>query len=337
MSDKRYHIESQVTNYLAGECSQAEELVISGLIESDSDYRTTFIELSKIWNQAATTTVNDSYDIEQAWDKVSQRTSHQPLKVTHRRNLNQLSLKRITLYAANVAAVLLIGFFVIQYINKDIPVKTFASLQKNAAPINLADGSHIVLNSNSELKFPEKFGSHNREVYFWGEAFFEIASDPTRPFVIETGEARVQVVGTSFNLRAIPNTGITEVVVNSGTVLFYYVDKNDQILGQITLQKGEKGTYTHATGKLTKSINDDLNFISWKTGTLVFSETPLDRVMEDIGKKYDVSFRISDPQLSKLKLTATFDNDSLEAVLEVVKLVHKLQITNNGKDYLVSK
>jgi ferric-dicitrate binding protein FerR (iron transport regulator) len=125
--------------------------------------------------------------------------------------------------------------------------------------------------------------------------------------------------------------------VNSGTVLFYHVDENNSILGQIILKMGEKGIYNRTTHKLAKIANDDINFISWKTGVLVFNETPLDEVMDVIGDKYDVKFHTENVKLSQLKLTATFDNESLDSVLEVLSLVHKLQFTHNGKDYLVKQ
>ena len=88
---------------------------------------------------------------------------------------------------------------------------------------------------------------------------------------------------------------------------------------------------------MAKTINDYPNFNSWKTGILYFSETSLDKVFDAVGKKYDVTFHMSDTELAKLPLTATFDNESLESVLEVLKLFHKLQFTHNGKDYLVKK
>jgi ferric-dicitrate binding protein FerR (iron transport regulator) len=82
-------------------------------------------------------------------------------------------------------------------------------------------------------------------------------------------------------------------------------------------------------------LNDDPNYISWETGKLVFNETSLDKVMEVVGKKYGVNFQMDTAELSSLKLTATFDNESLDSVLEVLSLVHKLQFTHSGTDYLV--
>lgn len=333
MQADSYHIDTQLTRYLTGECNPAEALVISGLINTDEAYSTAYSQLAKIWN-SVTPAAEDAYDTDQAWNRVNALTSRESLTVSFR---NRFSMRRVVTYVASVAAVLLIGFFVIRTATQPKPLQSFASAQSVSSPLALADGSHIVLNSNSELKFPKKFGRHSREVYFCGEAFFEIASDPTRPFVIETGDARVKVLGTSFNLKALPETGITEVVVNSGTVLFYRVDSDDNLLGSITLHKGDKGTYNHTSGKFAKAVNDDPNFISWKTGILVFNKTSLSKVMDVVGKRYNVNFHFDDPSLSGLRLTATFDNESLDSVLEVLQLVHKLQFTHKGNDYLVRK
>ncbi len=335
---KNRNIELQITSFLAGECSLAEQQVISGLIQSDAGYKETYLELKKAWDLPVFQPVSDTYDLDKAWLVVNKHIINNPLSVVQPDTIKMLPYRRLYRYVASIAAVMLIAFTVFQISHGfKTEMKSFASGKAVSSPVLLSDGSHIVLNSGSEVKFPEKFGSHGREVYFWGEAFFEIASDPTRPFVIETGDARIKVLGTSFNVKANPGAGITEVVVNTGTVLFYYVDKNDHLLGQVILHKGDKGVYNRITHKIAKMVNEDLNFISWKTGILVFNETSLDKVMDVVGKKYCVTFRMDTSELSRLKLTATFDNESLDSVLEVLSLVHKLQFTHDGKDYLVKK
>jgi len=331
-------IESKITSYLAGECTTPEKLAIDGLIQSDEQYRDIYNELKQIWDTPVLQPVTDTYNIDEAWSHINRYIQENPLSVVHTSEARRPIGIRILKYAAGIAAVLVLAFAVslITRDNQQV-LKSIASGRSVSSPVVLSDGSHIVLNSGSEVKFPEKFGSHSREVYFWGEAFFEIASDPTRPFVIETGDARIKVLGTSFNVKAYPGAGITEVVVNTGTVLFYYVDKDDNILDQVILHKGDKGTYDRTTHKLAKMLNTDLNVTSWKTNILVFNATSLDEVMKVVGRKYGVNFHMEDTGLSHLKLTATFDNESLDSVLEVLSLVHKLQFTHNGKDYLVKK
>ena len=335
---KNRSIELQITSYLAGECSPADQLLVAGLIQSDAEYRDTYKSLGQIWDNPVLQPHTDTFNVDAAWLNVDKHINENSLHVVLHKPVKKPVTLRLLKYAASIAAVVLISFTVYQ-ITRDnkVILKNFTSGNAISSSLALSDGSNVVLNSGAEVKYPEKFGSHNREVYFWGEAFFEIASDPTRPFVIEAGDARIKVLGTSFNVNANPGTGITEVVVNTGTVLFYFVDKNDKILGEVTLHKGDKGIYNPATRKITRMLNDNLNYISWKTGILVFNETSLDKVMDVVGKKYGVSFSMENTELSQLKLTATFDNESLDSVLEVLSLVHKLQFTHNGNDYLVKK
>jgi ferric-dicitrate binding protein FerR (iron transport regulator) len=247
------------------------------------------------------------------------------------------SIRPLITAALKVAAVLLIGFVVFRVVVPNHELKTVNSGSSAIETCQLSDGSVLFLNSASRVKFPEKFGKSSREVYFWGEAFFEIAHDQSRPFVIEAGETRIRVPGTSFDVKAYPTANTIEVTVNTGKVLFYHVDKNDQVLGEVTLIKGERGIYDRLKSRISKMSNDDLNYLSWKTGILHFEETPLSVVLNDISEKYNVSFNCSDADIAGYKLTATFDNESLDSVLEVLKLTHHLTFKHNGQGYLVQK
>lgn len=331
-------IDIEIVNYLAGECTPADGIRIAALLQSDSLYQASYKELKQLWDAPQAIPISDTYHVDAAWDQVNTHINEHSMQVVHSKPLRTVFSSSWMKLATGVAAVLLISFGIyFLNISNKITYKTLASGNEINKVVSLSDGSHISMFKSSQVKFPEKFGNANREVYFWGEAFFEIASDPTRPFVIESGDARIKVLGTSFDVKAIPGSNITEVVVNTGKVLLYHVDANNIVLNQIELVKGEKGVYNHKTHKLNRFLNDNLNFISWKTGVLIFNETTLDKVMETVGKKYDVIFHLSDEQLANLKLTATFDNESLDSVLEVLSLVHKLHFTHNGKDYLVTK
>lgn len=331
-------IDSEIVNYLAGECTPSESLRIAALIQSDEAYKHSYNQLKQLWDAPQAIPVSDTYNTDAAWEQVKTHIQEHSLKLAYQKPVRQLLSGTWLKYVSGIAAILLISFG-IYFFNTSgkVHLNTLASGSQIDMPVALSDGSNISLYKSSELKFPDKFGKTSREVYFWGEAFFEIASDPTRPFVIESGDARIKVLGTSFNVKSIPASDITEVVVHTGKVLFYHVDANNTVLNQVVLTKGEKGIYNHKLRTISRLQNNDPNFISWKTGVLVFNETSLDKVMETIGKRYDVSFHWSDKQLSNLKLTATFDNESLDAVLEVLTLVHKLKFSNNGKDFLVSK
>lgn len=331
---KNLKIKKRIVRFLTGECSENENLIISGLIETDEHYRAIYHELQKTWHTAKPV-ADETYDIETAWLNVLNRIDTQQEPVV--RTMHYQPVRKIVYAVAGAAAVLLIGLGLFRFLKSSDNLKTFASDTRIAAPVTLADGSVVHLNKHSVIKYPEKFGQNNREVYFWGEAFFAIASDKTRPFVIEAGDTRIKVLGTSFNVKATEETGRVEVTVNSGSVLFYYVDESETALGQVTLSAGDKGIYDRAAGKIAKTVNTDLNFLGWKTGILVFDEAPLGDVLEALSNRYGISFNVTDKQIENLKLTATFDNESLDSILEVIQIVHSVKIRQTGKDYLVTK
>jgi transmembrane sensor len=328
-------IKKQIVRFLAGECSGEEHRAISGLIESNPRYHKIHSQLQKTWHSTRLQGDDEFYNTDNAWEQVINRidSTKEPVVLT----MQQRPIRKIVYSVASAAAVLLLGFGIFHFMKPATDLKTYASDLKIAAPVKLSDGSVIHLNKNSVIKYPEKFGQNNREVYFWGEAFFAIASDKTRPFVIEAGETRIKVLGTSFNVRAYEETGRVEVTVNTGSVLFYYVDENETALGQVTLSVGDKGVYDRTTGHISKSLNTDSNFLGWKTGVLVFDEATLGEVFSAISSRYGVSFNVKDKQLDDLRLTATFDNESLDSILQVVQLVHSVKFTKTGKDYLVTK
>jgi len=331
-------IKSQITRYLAGECNPEEKRVIFDLVKNNPEYRKVYDQLSKTWEFISPKADSTIFDVDSAWNKLNSRIAQPSAPVRNLKPVHKTGdVRKLYKYAIRIAAVFLIGLAVFQLVNTGNRLETLASGKDLPASLSLEDGSSVFLNSSSVIKYHQKFGDQSREVYFWGEAFFEVASDPTRPFIIESGETRVKVLGTSFNVKAYPEAEKVEVVVNSGEVLFYHVDREEQILGQVTLQQGEKGIYFRKTRQIARIPNDEPNYLSWKTGILVFNETSLDKVLEAIGQKYKVTVKMETNDLEKLKLTATFDNEPLDAVLEVLTLVHNLQIVNNGKDYLVKK
>ncbi len=326
---------NEIAKYLAGECSSPDIERISGLLQADEAYKQAFTELKSIWEIPGVLPVTDDYNTNIAWEKVSARTSGQQVHIAHKPERQSAFLP--WLRYASIAAVLVLSLSIFFVYRPYVSMKTVASGPSGISPVALSDGSLISLNHDSKLKFTEKFGNHSREVYFWGEAFFEIAPDPSRPFVIETGDTRIKVVGTSFNVRNSAGGEIIEVVVNTGKVLFYRVDKNDRTVDQVMLVKGDKGIYNSKSHTLSRMVNDDVNYNSWKSGVLVFNETSLDKVLQTVGRKYNVTFHLADTKLENLKLTATFDNESLDSVLEVLRLIHKLQFSHKGTDYLVVK
>jgi transmembrane sensor len=295
-------------------------------------------QLRTIWQKAEPKTIAaDTFDIDAAWNALNARieSSNEEQILVNGPVTRRLTTALYTI--TRIAAVLIIAFGVFQLVRPGSKIKTISSGSSVALPVALSDGSVIHLNRNSSVKFPEIFGKTKRDVYFWGEAFFNIAADKTKPFVIEVGETRVKVVGTSFDVKADPGSDRIEVVVNSGKVLFYTISGNSGKDDRVFLEPGDKGVYFKATHSFSKFRNNNPNFLSWKTGILTFRETGLTDVLNALNQKFGANFVIRNDELKQLRLTARFDNESLDSVLDDLRLVFDIDIQKSGKDYLIVK
>ena len=171
-----------------------------------------------------------------------------------------------------------------------------------------------------------------------GEVFFDVKSNPEKPFIIHAGNAKIKVIGTSFNVCAYPGAETVEVVVQSGKVQVINEYADLQLNNrEVFLTSGEKGTLINESHVLQKSMNNDVNFLAWKTNDIIFNETPLSEVISCLEKVYRISIQIADPELEDLVLTAHFDKKPIDFVLNVVQLTFDLNLEENNELFVLSK
>jgi transmembrane sensor len=186
--------------------------------------------------------------------------------------------------------------------------------------INLADGSTVQLNTNSELEV--RLRRHARDLVLTrGEAFFEVAPDHSRPFTVHTREGSVRAVGTAFAVRLDP--GALRVTLTRGTVRLERPGAVSQSGGDVlTAQAGAhpEATITpQAVRRETVSSQQIARELSWRQGVLVFDGQTLPKVIEDVGRYTDVQIEIADPSLRALKVGGYFDAGDVSAMLEALQ------------------
>jgi transmembrane sensor len=192
----------------------------------------------------------------------------------------------------------------------------------------LPDGSVVSLHAGSQIKYPEKFTSNTRKVELKGEAYFKVAHDKTKPFIVSSGDARVEVLGTQFNVNTKTSAGTMEVVLTNGKVSVYF---NENPKENVMLAPGEKAVLSAGQKQISKSANTDPNYMAWKTRVIVFDNVTLAEVANTLQNVYQTSVSLADPALSGCRVTASFNDQSLESVLEVLKVTLDLQVNQNGK------
>jgi ferric-dicitrate binding protein FerR (iron transport regulator) len=200
---------------------------------------------------------------------------------------------------------------------------------ETSTPVEFKDGSEVILNAFSSLEYSKNYGKEERRVHLSGEAFFDIERDEEKPFIIEVFETEVEVLGTSFNIRAYEETGSIQVVVQSGIVKFSTPDTS------VVLQAGDRGVYAMDDKMIIKSVNEDVNYLSWKTRKLVFDNMELKDIVEVINKVYHSDIQIGNSELSNCTLSTIFENQSLEGVLEIITSTLDLEFEKAGDQYIL--
>ncbi len=257
----------------------------------------------------------ESHQLTAVWNKLSEITVQNPETTVSTISGRSRRLVLLSKIAACTALFLGLAWLVRDHIiaNEEvspIPMRLVETRPGQQMNVNLPDGTKIVLNADSKLEFPEHFEDSIRLVRLTGEAFFDVAHDATKPFVIHTDSSYTQVLGTSFNLNAYSGAADAVLTVKRGKVLFGRFDSKQQLIltvgmqGKLTYNKGV--SETHAT-----LGEEDV----WTDNTLAFSNEPLADVAKKIERWYGVSVNIQSNSLKSLTVTGRYKGMNLEKVL----------------------
>jgi ferric-dicitrate binding protein FerR (iron transport regulator) len=288
----------------------------------------------KIWKELKNMNSQDKIDVDKAWNKVNSRLSENGLKLSE--SPVRISFRRTTLFkiAASVLLLVSLGTAAVYmnnsgYFSKNITV--IAGNDEKNIKVSLPDGSKIYLNRNSRFSYRKNFGEHRRDVKLTGEAFFEISPDASKPFIIDAGKATVKVVGTSFNVITNNTESDVEVFVKTGKVLV-----SDNSGSQtIQLDPGYVGTMNSKTS--AKTLNTNLNYLSWKTGYLAYSGQKLSVVFKDLKRVYNLDIVADDPDILENPWHSPIDNLPQETIIRLICTSFNLSYTKDDNVYHLSK
>ncbi len=193
----------------------------------------------------------------------------------------------------------------------------------------LPDGSLLVLNKNSSLRYSKPFTE--RVVYLSGEAYFDIKSDKKHPFVVKGNCSNTEVTGTSFTVRSYPSEKYDEINVATGKVSFgKTIDKDDKII----ILAGHKGVVRGET--IEETVIDDLNYNSWLTDKIIFHNTKLKEVFKVLEKHYNVFLSAKNPKILNCQFTGEFEKSDINEILEVLSVSFSLSFDQESKHYTLS-
>jgi len=305
--------EDLLAKYLAGEAGPEEAVAINSWLEALPENRETFEQLARVWENATLSPYRKP-DVTREWERFSQKRS--PRK------------KIYTWLAVAASIVCLIAIYKLLPAGKEQP--EIISLQANRDIIRdtLPDNSFVVMPPGSEIIYPAPFTS--RQVKLKGEGYFEVQPSSQSPFIVETEELKIQVLGTAFNVKTTPGQIIVQV--KSGAVMV------SSKTSAVTVKEGQDCIYNRAsrTFDTTTIAENSKNNYAYATRELHFQHTTLSEVARQVSKAYNVNIRLENEKTADCRISTTFENRSLSYVLNVITASLDLQYRSEGNVIYIS-
>lgn len=314
-----------LVKYLLGEATEAEQHTVQQWINKNEGNKKYFEHFRLIWDESKQLASKSSVNEHEAWERFMQRAQREDATATKAR---VVPLRSYTWMRVAAMLLLLAGAGWLAYMiagggNEQI----LASSGNEVLVRTLPDGSVITLNKNSTLSYPSKFEGNTRMVTLKGEGFFSITPNKQKPFIIETNNSSVTVVGTTFNVKS--TTEKTEVIVETGIV---QVAKKQHAIRVLPHQKAIV-TKDNDTPQMQENTDELYNY--YRTKEFVCHGTPLWRLVSVLNEAYDARIVIENNKLSNLPLETTFHNESLDNILKVISETFNITVEHRGKEIIL--
>ncbi len=316
------NVAEALARYLGGEMSQAEcEAFLDENAVTEVEKQS--IELmKKQWTAMKNYQEHKIPDTGKAWDKLHARLENDNLIPS----ATETPVRRLMPALLKIAAflIIVIGIGAVIYTSgtknpSSEMVQLNTANDANTLIKTLADGSVIYIAQNSEFSFPKEFESMSRNVALNGEAFFDIAPNPLKPFIIETDEATIEVLGTAFNVKDQQNNGF-ELCVDRGKV-------------KVTLKKDPTHPQLVVAGEKVNSSNNNLvkskyvanSQSAWYKQRMHFKDEKLQNIVSVLNRNFNTSFVIPEAETRNREITVTFNRETEETMTELICLTLNLK------------
>jgi len=264
------------------------------------------------------------------------------------------------LFLTGIGAVVFVSIFI--FYSHSIDTKIFkenttytneiATKKGSKSFIKLPDGSKVWLNTDSKLSYMNFTVGNTREVRIEGEAYFDVAHDSLRPFIIHTGKINIKVLGTTFNVRNYPEDTELETSLIKGKIEVTLNSRPEDIIilnprGKLIISKKDDRVVkkidelTIADNKVVLTsityFNKDslIAETSWLTDKLVFVNQPLAKIALDLERKYAINISFKNPEVKNYRYTGVFENVSLEKVFELIKYSKNINYKINEREIII--
>ena len=272
-------------------------------------------------------------ETDKAWAYLYDRLERDGLIVEHKRNKRKYISPTYRL--AGIAASIIVAVILVTKFFDVAPEEKMLALNNYDSAYNLVstleDGSVVYLSGHTVLEYPEHFGDDRREVFLKGNAYFDIAANPDKPFIVDTKEARIKVLGTAFNVIGDYEKSDFSLSVQKGEVLV--ISKKDNR----SIKVGKDETVVLGFDKFEKTSTGETVRFGDYTEKIRFKDETLADVADVLNKSDDdLKIKVS-PEIGGKSLTVTFSDEPVSKKAELICLALNLNLTRQGNTLLISE
>jgi ferric-dicitrate binding protein FerR (iron transport regulator) len=302
-------MESRLNRYIKGIYTQMDAETLWNALKTDAGQKLASEEMDRVWEDytgTTTDTQHQQYKAE-AW-QILKRTRQQE---------QPFMLRSFLRYAAILFLLIATGFSIYVFLfstgkdGKEISYLTLRVDNGQQKQLIFTDGTKAILNAGSLLSYPKQFESGKRRIKLDGEAFFQVAKDASKPFIVQTKNANIEVLGTCFNVKAHSEDEFVSVTVESGKV---QVNTEEAIM---QLLPGEQLFLDKTNREIHRSHENPEYAKAWISGGLYFKKCPIRSVVNELMRRYNCTIEFEGTPPGEY-ISGGHDNKTLESVLQSI-------------------
>lgn len=307
---------NKLLQYIQGESSQEEKEEIARWIDADEKNREDFLILRNVYEATL-------------WNDIEKTEKKQPAPKKKIYYIREFS---------KIASVFLLALGCFHFFSPSrqkvelppISMQTVYVPEGQRAEIMLVDGTKVWLNAKTSLTFPNLFTDNQRNVILNGEAYFDVAHDESKEFIVTASDYNIKVLGTEFNVKSYIQYNIFETALLKGSVEVYSEKTNEKI----KLLPDTK-IYLN-NGKLVSTTLKNHDQFLWKNGIITFDNESVEDIFNKLQLYYDITIEVENKSILDHPYTGKFrTKDGIEHVLKVLQLRHKFRYTKNNETNII--
>lgn len=334
MKNRTDEFEELILDYLKGSSTPEDIQKLGRLLEEEYSCREMYHDLTHAYALASA-----------SWFERRRRRNLEQLRNTlnFRSSSKQTLYRRIRIWSSVAIFTLLIGlgsyFLYLYHTPRPMPMATsycqIKTPRGNTSKLLLPDGTVVFLDGSTTLKYDASLQHKaKREVFLTGEAYFEVASNPDKPFIVHTGELNTRVLGTVFNVTAYPGNPDIKVSLAKGSVKVSITSEAQQ---EVILAPNEQAVYNKTHKQLSIRKIDAAAQSAWATGRLVFANERLYDILKRIEKRYDTQILIRSQKIYNEYYSGSIDSSlTLGEILSYIDVDNKFTWQKKGNTIVIT-